>query len=240
VTRFLTLGQCAYCSGSFSGTIMARHLESCKVRHTSSSPQSRDKEYILLRNNNTTQHHIVYLLKVSSKYFPEYWLFIEADGMCKLEDIDSLLRDMWLECCGHLSCFTINNQRYEIQPDPWFISRSMRVRLNKILKPSMIFEYVYDYGSSTELIFKVISSTPGKIKKGRKPIRLVAKNDPILFLCHTCKKATATSICSICRSERSIKQASFCDNCLKLHECGENMALPIVNSPRSGECGYTG
>jgi hypothetical protein len=104
----------------------------------------------------------------------------------------------------------------------------------------MIFDYVYDYGSSTELIFKVISSTPGKIKKGRKPIRLVARNDPILFLCHTCKKATATSICSICRSKRSVKKASFCDNCLKLHECGEGMALPIVDSPRSGECGYTG
>jgi hypothetical protein len=244
VTRFLTLGKCAYCSGSFSGTIMARHLESCKVRHASSSSQSRDKEYILLRNNNknndTAQHHIVYLLKVSSNYFPEYWLFMEADGMCKLEDIDSLLRDMWLECCGHLSRFTINNQRYEIQPDPWFSSRSMRVKLNKILEPGMIFEYVYDYGSSTELIFKVISSRLGKIKKGRKPIRLVARNDPILFKCHTCKEATATNICSICRSERSIKQASFCDNCLKLHECGEDMALPIVNSPRSGECGYTG
>jgi hypothetical protein len=73
---------------------------------------------ILLRNNNTTQRYIVYLLKVSSKYFPEYWFFIEADGMCKLEDIDSLLRDMWLECCGHLSCFTINNQRYEFGQIP--------------------------------------------------------------------------------------------------------------------------
>lgn len=161
--------RCAYCSGSFSGTIMARHLQSCKVIHTSSL-QSRDKDYILLRNNdnnnNTTQQHIVYLLKVFSTYFPEYWLFIEADGMCKLEDIDYLLREVWLECCGHLSCFTINNQKYEIQKDPWFSSRSMEVKLNKILKPGMIFEYVYDYGSSTELVFKVISSRPGKIKKG--------------------------------------------------------------------------
>jgi hypothetical protein len=123
VIRFLTLGKCAYCSGSFSGTIMARHLESCKDRYASSSSQSRDKEYILLRNNNNTaQHHIAYLLKVSSKYFPEYWSFMEADGTCKLEDIDSFLRNMWLECCGHLSCFTIDSQRYEIQPDPWFSS----------------------------------------------------------------------------------------------------------------------
>jgi hypothetical protein len=116
----------------------------------------------------------------------------------------------------------------------------MQVKLNKILEPGMIFGYVYDYGSSTELIFKLISSRLGKIKKGRKPVRLVVGNDPILFECHTCKEAIATNICSICRSERNIKQASFCGNCLKLHECGEDTALPIVNSPRSGECEYTG
>jgi hypothetical protein len=235
--RTITYGKCIYCSGSFSGTSMAHHLELCKARKAL-SPR------LLLRNNNkdtdSLQHDVIFLLKVSSKYSPEYWLFMETDGICKLVDIDSFLRDMWLECCGHLSCFTINNQRYEIQPDPLFSSRSMRVKLNKILKPGMVFEYVYDYGSSTDLIFKIISSRPGKINKGEDPIQLVARNDPILFQCIKCKKARATNICTICISEKDRKRASFCDNCLKQHKCGEDMALPIVNSPRSGECGYTG
>jgi hypothetical protein len=33
---------------------------------------------------------------------------------------------------------------------------------------------------------------------------------------------------------------SFCQDCLVEHECGEEMALPVVNSPRMGVCGYAG
>jgi hypothetical protein len=31
---------------------------------------------------------------------------------------------------------------------------------------------------------------------------------------------------------------NFCETCLKQHE--HEMALPITNSPRNGECGYSG
>jgi hypothetical protein len=236
----ITHGKCTYCSRCFSSSMMARHLDSCKVREDSFSP-SRP----FLREDDkkvqTTDDDVVLLLKVSSKYFPEYWLFIETYGVCKLIDIDSFLRNIWLECCGHLSCFTINNERYEVQPDPMFNSRSMRVRLNKILQLGMIFEYVYDYGSSTELVIKVVSSRCGRIKKGKEePVRLIAGNDPIVFKCHSCKQAKATNICTICLYEKNRQWASLCENCMKQHECKEKMFLPIVNSPRSGECGYTG
>jgi hypothetical protein len=30
------------------------------------------------------------------------------------------------------------------------------------------------------------------------------------------------------------------DVCVKDHECGEEMLLPMANSPRAGVCGYTG
>jgi hypothetical protein len=160
----ITHGKCTYCSRCFSSSMMARHLDSCKVREDSFSLSRsflREDDKKIQR----TDDDAVLLLKVSSKYFPEYWLFIETYGVCKLIDIDYFLRNIWLECCGHLSCFTINNEHYEIQPDPMFNSRSMRVRLNKILQLGMIFEYVYDYGSSTELVIKVISSRCGSIKK---------------------------------------------------------------------------
>jgi len=35
-------------------------------------------------------------------------------------------------------------------------------------------------------------------------------------------------------------ESSFCKKCINQHECEEEMALPITNSPRSGICGYTG
>ena len=31
-----------------------------------------------------------------------------------------------------------------------------------------------------------------------------------------------------------------CDECAPKHKCGEDMLLPVVNSPRVGMCGYTG
>jgi hypothetical protein len=32
----------------------------------------------------------------------------------------------------------------------------------------------------------------------------------------------------------------LCDECAVGHECGEEMLLPVVNSPRVGVCGYVG
>ena len=32
----------------------------------------------------------------------------------------------------------------------------------------------------------------------------------------------------------------LCEACAKSHECGEEMLLPVVNSPRVGTWGYTG
>lgn len=141
---------------------------------------------------------------------------------------------------GHLSSFTIEEKEYDIEPLPERGNRSMEIILNKVLRPGLVFGYEYDFGSSTYLTLKVISYAVGK-KEGRgKSVRVVARNDPILYVCAACKKANATNICTVCLSEKDRKRTSFCDNCMKRHKCGEDMALPIVNSPRSGECGYTG
>ncbi len=32
----------------------------------------------------------------------------------------------------------------------------------------------------------------------------------------------------------------YCDKCIEAHECGEDYVMPIVNSPRTGVCGYVG
>ena len=34
-----------------------------------------------------------------------------------LADLDRFLRDIWLECCGHMSQFTIGKARYISHPD---------------------------------------------------------------------------------------------------------------------------
>ena len=234
-----TEGNCLYCSKSYSGiAMMASHLESCEKRKNFYLEMNKKKKSKEQSNN------IVFLLSVSSKYYPEYWMFLEVDGRSKLKAIDKFLRDTWLECCGHLSSFTIKGQEYESQldlnPDPFFNkkSKTMSESASSVFQPGMNIDYVYDYGSSTELVMKVISDISGKIS-GKK-IKVVARNNELVFKCAKCKKEIATKICTVCIHEKDRNRASFCDACVNLHSCGEEMSLPIVNSPRSGECGYEG
>ena len=97
--------------------MMARHLESCEKRKNFYIEMNKKIKKFITSN-------IVFLLSVSSKYYPEYWMFLEVDGRSKLKAIDNFLRDTWLECCGHLSSFTIKGTRIRKPTRSISISRS--------------------------------------------------------------------------------------------------------------------
>ena len=183
---------------------MTKHLKSCLQKG----------------EGNTRLFHIM----VDGLYQPEYWLHIEISASTKLKDLDQFLRDIWLECCGHLSEFEIEGGIYE---------GDRRIALSKLLSPGIEFYHVYDFGSSTELRLKVISERKGKA--GKDKVRILARNEMPAIRCE-CGK-TAKWICTECMWEG---EGWLCDDCTKEHECGEEMLLPVVNSPRVGVCGYEG
>ncbi|MGH7490400.1 MAG: hypothetical protein ACREMY_33035, partial [bacterium] len=41
-----------------------------------------------------------------------YWLDLDVKESSPMRQLDEFLRDIWLECCGHLSCFEIGYARY--------------------------------------------------------------------------------------------------------------------------------
>ena len=90
--------------------------------------------------------------------------------------------------------------------------------------------YEYDFGSTTYLEGQVQAVRKGNF--GKNKIRILARNDPYVFECDQCGK-TATSTCLEC-------EEFVCDQCLDSHECGEEMTLAVVNSPRMGVCEYGG
>ncbi len=45
-------------------------------------------------------------------YAPEYWTHFEVPAAASLADVDRFLREIWLECCGHLSAFNIQGKEY--------------------------------------------------------------------------------------------------------------------------------
>ncbi len=213
-------GVCTFCKRTVSGSAMAKHLVSCKER-----------EKILSKESKETQDN-VYLLRASAGPF---FVYFEANETDNLKDVDQFLRDLWLECCGHLSAFKINNITYDSQPsDDMFgesKNKTMSVQLRHVLKPGLTFIHEYDFGTTTQLDIKVIAERSGSVKK----ISIHARNNPPDIVC-PCGKP-AKEICAQCVWD---DRGLLCEKCAKKHECGEEMLLPAVNSPRAGMCGYTG
>ena len=167
-----------------------------------------------------------------------YWMFVEVKTDITLEKLDQFLRKMWLECCGHLSRFIINDVSYERYRSGGTYgeeSRTMKVPMNKILDVNKVFHHEYDYGTPTCLQLKIFAIRQGTLDK---PVILMTHNEPPEWKCAFCK-SIATDVCGICGlGTRTV----LCKKCLSKHSCTKekSMALPLVNSPRTGQCGYTG
>ncbi len=97
--------------------------------------------------------------------YKPFWLHLEAKSTATLSDLDHFLRRIWLECCEHLSEFTINSVRYsasDMEDDFWGIeSKSMNVPLKTVFGVKDKFEYEYDFGSTTNLEGQVFAERQG-------------------------------------------------------------------------------
>jgi len=218
-------GQCNFCGESFSKSAMTKHLKSCTQKEGSSERSSPGRS-----SRETAVFHLV----VEGRYAPGYWMHLEAPADATLEYLDEFLRGIWLECCGHMSAFMIEGTTYSVEPMADFDDESMQVRLDEVLSPGMKFYHEYDFGSTTHLALKVVSQEQKQIKG--KSIAVLARNEPPEFSCMSCGKMAA-HVCTECILSGG---GCLCDECATEHECGEEMLLPIVNSPRVGVCGYTG
>ena len=229
MARQTSKGICPFCHSELSKSAMTRHLEGCEQRAiTEAKAGSKQKA------QPTRKLHLV----VEGRDLPMYWMHLEITASTTLTALDQFLRKTWLECCGHLSAFEIDGVRYAIDAgmddDGDMGEKSMRVRLDKVLRPGQTCTYEYDYGTTTELKLKVISERQGAARGNA--IQVLARNTPPVILCEECGKP-ATEVCSQCIFD---DRGWLCNDCAEAHECGEEMLLPVVNSPRVGMCAYTG
>lgn len=204
-------GHCTYCKRRFSATGMGKHILSCELRKKA-------------HEHDTSSPHKTYLLRASAG---PYFVYFEVGDDAPLNAIDHYLRSLWLECCGHLSSFTIDKTHYDSE------SKNMKLKVKNTLSLGKEFSYIYDFGTETFLQLKVLDIRDGATKT----VETLVRNDPLLFFC-SCD-SPARKVCAICLCERGIK-GFLCIKCSKSHACGDEMFLPIVNSPRMGVCGYTG
>lgn len=176
----------------------------------------------------------VFHLVVAGRWSPDYWMHLAVPVERTLSELDSFLRCTWLECCGHLSAFRIGNVSYDAGGMEEDESEGLESELGSVIAPGIEFRHEYDFGTTTELLLKVVGVREGA-GYGR-DIEIIARNDPPDIRCEACNKP-ATQVCSQCIYDGP---AWFCDACAKQHECGEEAFLPVVNSPRVGMCAYAG
>jgi hypothetical protein len=228
--RMQTSGVCQLCQGVFGKAAMTRHLTKCLAAH---EQPTIGKAVSKGGRKPGKLFHLV----VQGKYNPQYWLHLEMPATATLRDLDAFLRDIWLECCGHLSAFKIDNAQFSVQTaaeagDPWFAppwpERNMDVAVGKVLRPGLKFSHEYDFGSTTHLELRVVGEREGA-RSGKEPVRLLARNEAPAIPCERCKQPAAWV--------DTFEDHWVCERCLGDSEEG---ALPVVNSPRVGVCGYTG
>ena len=214
-------GKCVYCKKAYTLTTIGRHLILCEKRKEQVSKGETHKTFILsIKGEGVTGY--------------TYWMFVEVNPRLKLQNLDTFLRRRWVECCSHLSQFIINSKRYVVAGAKDLGGKSMRYKLEEVLQEGTEFLYEYDFGTTTVLNLKVLKVDEGM----EESIGILAMNEDPQITCDACGKEAATQICSECLLEGE-KAAFFCNKCAEIHEHDE-MLLPLVNSPRTGMCGYTG
>lgn len=201
-------GQCEICGESAQKTAMPRHLAACLPAHDAKGTNVR-----------------LVQLRFEAPGDPRYWLYVEAPANAMLEQLDALLRAVWLECCGHMSAFDVEHS----EPDK-------RSKVGTMLaSKGAQFRYEYDFGSTTLLSGQVLGTREGS--PGRTAVRLLARNHPPDWSCQECE-SPATTVCPYCLDGGD---GVFCEaHAAKHPHADEEVYLPVVNSPRMGVCGYAG
>ena len=111
-TREISKGICNFCKGEFEKAKMTQHLKYCKQRATEIANELESAPV----QKKTRLFHIL----VEGRYNPQYWMHLEMAASDTLADLDDFLRAIWLECCGHLSEFTIGGTSFSSEPEDYF------------------------------------------------------------------------------------------------------------------------
>lgn len=108
-----------------------------------------------------------------------------------------------------------------------------RYRLLDVLVPGREYACEYVFGSTKHLEMRAVARLNVAVK-GRARFELLARKPPPPLACGTCGKPAA----KVCTAGCDAPEALACAACAADHTCGEDMLNTIVNSPRTGVCGY--
>jgi hypothetical protein len=198
------------------------------TKHLSACPQRRT--IIEHAEQKKARSETLYHLRVQDAWRNEFWLDLEMRGSSTLGDLDVYLRGIWLECCGHLSRFSVGGWQGKEMPK--------KRRADEVFQQGIELTHIYDFGTSSVTLIKVAGTREGKPTTPR-PIALMARNLMPEATCTECGQPAAW-LCVECLIEEDV-WGTLCDEHVQSHP-HDNYGEPIrlVNSPRLGMCGYVG
>lgn len=167
-------GDCHLCGRTISCLrYMHDHLESC-IRPWTWQPRDDDQEI-----NDT-------FTRVTFKAEPNFWMVAVIREDVTLRQVDEFLRNVWLECCNHLSQFDFGGMmvgcdefdeemRHHFDDIDTSHVATFDSELMKIALPGTTFKHEYDMGSEsiTEITVNGLLELPES-----RPITVVAQNHP--------------------------------------------------------------
>jgi len=213
-------GTCSYCGEEIAKSGVTKYLSACPKRQAIIEKAEEKK----------AASESLYHLRVQDMWRSEFWLDLEMSGSRTLEDLDAYLRAIWLECCGHLSQFSVGGWRGKEIPK--------NRRIGEIFQREVELTHIYDFGTSSETLIKSAGTREGKPTTSH-PIALMARNLLPEARCIECQQPAAW-LCMECLTEEDT-WGTLCDKHAPTH-AHENYGepIPLVNSPRLGMCGYDG
>jgi hypothetical protein len=215
-----TKGTCTYCGAAIAKGSVTKHLATCAKR------QEMIEKAEAKKANSETLYH----LRVQDAYVKDFWLDLEMRGSGTLKDLDHYLRAIWLECCGHMSQFSVGG---------WSGGKiGMTQKIEKVFQPGVELTHIYDFGTSSETLIKAVEAREGK-PTTKHAIALMVRNMMPEAQCIECEQP-ATVLCMECLTEDET-WGMLCEKHAKKHphkDYGD--PIPLVNSPRLGMCGYDG
>lgn len=149
-------GTCHICQQTVASHQIRQHLIRCIPAQTGLQPAQNPR-----RIAQKTA-----CISVRAKERP-HWLELGVRCDVTLRELDKFLRAIWLECCGHLSHFTVGGDVYSVlvpvpgekrrfQPEDEYQKdwKHMRRTVSAAIPPLTRLEYEFDYGDTTELVLE--------------------------------------------------------------------------------------
>lgn len=165
-------GKCYFCNKQITNRSAKRHILTCENR-------KNIVEKSVKKAKNTKEQ---FILKIVDKYNPStYYIYIDIDVNLTLRVLDTFLRDVWMECCGHLSKFNIDGITYAcdgaLEETFYGEEESFDVLLKEVLYSNSKIKYSYDFESTSEVVIEVVDKI--ETAENSSSIEILARNNEV-------------------------------------------------------------